>query len=46
MTDIDTTNKEKNITLAFFDILGTSDKIKDDQYKKVYDFYINNKINP
>ena len=39
MTDIDTTNKEKNITLAFFDILGTSDKIKDDQYKKVYDFY-------
>lgn len=32
-------NKQKNIALAFFDILGTSEKIKCGQYNKVYDFY-------
>lgn len=32
-------NEQKNIVLAFFDILGTSEKIKQEQYDKVYDFY-------
>lgn len=31
--------KSKKIVLAFFDILGTSEKIKSEQYDKVYDFY-------
>lgn len=31
--------EEKNIALAFFDILGTSEKINHGQYDKVYDFY-------
>lgn len=30
---------EKNIALAFFDILGTSEKIRCGQYEKVYSFY-------
>ena len=30
---------EKNIALAFFDILGTSEKIRRGEYQKVYDFY-------
>ena len=29
----------KNIALAFFDILGTSEKIKSGQYQEVYKFY-------
>ncbi len=33
------TTKEKNIALAFFDILGTSEKIIRGQYDKIYDFY-------
>lgn len=33
------TNKRKNIVLAFFDILGTSQKIKSGHYDKIYDFY-------
>lgn len=32
-------HESKNIVLAFFDILGTSEKIKHEQYDKVYDFY-------
>lgn len=35
MSDI----KEKNIALAFFDILGTSEKINNNQYNEVYEFY-------
>lgn len=31
--------EEKNIALAFFDILGTSEKIRCGQYDEVYDFY-------
>lgn len=31
--------QEKDIALAFFDILGTSEKIRCGQYDKVYDFY-------
>lgn len=31
--------KEKNIVLAFFDILGTSEKIRNGQYDEVYSFY-------
>lgn len=30
---------ESNIALAFFDILGTSEKIRSGQYNKVYNFY-------
>lgn len=33
------TVEEKTIALAFFDILGTSEKIRCGQYDKVYDFY-------
>lgn len=31
--------ESKNIVLAFFDILGTSEKIKHEKYDRVYDFY-------
>lgn len=31
--------EEKNIALAFFDILGTSEKIRCGQYDRVYEFY-------
>lgn len=33
-------SKEKNIVLAFFDILGTSKLLNDGKYDKVYDFYL------
>ena len=33
------TDKRKSIALAFFDILGTSQKINSDQYDEIYDFY-------
>lgn len=32
-------DNEKNILLAFFDILGTSKLLNDGEYQKVYDFY-------
>lgn len=34
------TIKRKNIALAFFDILGTSQKIRCGQYDTIYDFYL------
>lgn len=39
MTDTQNIPEEKEIVLAFFDILGSSKRLMDNEYKKVYEFY-------
>lgn len=39
MTDIHAIPEEKEIVLAFFDILGSSKRLMNNEYQKVYEFY-------
>lgn len=37
--DINNVPEEKEIVLAFFDILGSSKRLMNNEYQKVYEFY-------